>query len=123
MRHRFLRLPFSLALVMSGFLATALGGAQPVAANGTTIVNVAAHKCLDVPFNSPTNGVQVQIDTCNGSPSEFWSFIRLGNGSLLIRNEFSGKCLTVLANSPLPNPAVVQGTCNLSGNDPFQDWR
>ena len=123
MLHRFLRLPFSLVLVMSGFLATALGGAQPVAASGTTIVNVAAHKCLDLAVNSPTNGVQVQIDTCNGSPTQFWSFIRLGNGSFLILNEQSGKCLTVLANSPLQNAAVVQGTCNPSGSDPFEDWR
>jgi hypothetical protein len=124
MRRWFLRVPVSLLLVLvSGLLVTGFGGALPVAAVGTTIVNDGANKCLDMTGGSLSNGTQPQIWTCNGSRQQDWLIIPVGSPFFLIENVNSGKCLSILHNSTGVNATVIQWTCNFSGNDPFEDWR
>lgn len=55
------------------------------------IVNFLTNKCLDPVGNKPTNGTQVQINTCSSSEDMIWELTEEG----YIRNKASGQCLDV----------------------------
>jgi hypothetical protein len=114
----------ALVVLVPALLLAGLGGAEPVAAVGSTIVNAAApHPCLDMTNGSRTAGVMPQVWTCNGRPQQLWSFpLTTEGGAFLIENENSHLCLSILHNSTGLGAAVIQWPCVTSGADQFEDW-
>jgi len=59
--------------------------------------NPTAHKCLDVPNGTTTEGVALQVFHCHGYDShggpQLWQFINVGGGNYWIVNQASGRCL------------------------------
>lgn len=59
--------------------------------------NPTAHKCIDVPSASRSEGTDLQIFHCHGYASnganQLWEFVNLGGGNYWIVNKNSGLCL------------------------------
>jgi mannan endo-1,4-beta-mannosidase len=78
------------------------------------VTGVASGKCLDIPGSNSTNGVQVQLWTCNGSGAQSWT---IGADSTL---RALGKCLDV-AGGVNANGTTVQIWDCIAGNQ-NQRW-
>jgi hypothetical protein len=92
-------------------------GAVTVPTNGTAAseVNVASGKCLDVPNQSTTNGVQLELYTCNGGSNQKWT--PTAAGELRV---YGNKCLDVAgATATAPGTKVDIWDCNGGAN---QQW-
>lgn len=91
---------------------TAVSGPPPPATG--RLLGVQSSRCLDVPNQSQTNGVQVEIWDCNGGPNQQWT--QLSNGSLQV---YGTKCLDVLNQATTAGSAVVIWDCTGAAN---QRW-
>ncbi|MFD3500024.1 ricin-type beta-trefoil lectin domain protein [Streptomyces sp. NPDC058678] len=74
----------------------------------------AADKCLEVGASGKTNGLPVQIYTCNGSAGQKWSI----RGGALV-NVNSGKCLDIKSSGTANGTTLQIWTCNDSA---AQKW-
>jgi O-glycosyl hydrolase len=79
------------------------------------LIGVQSGRCLDVPGQSQTNGVQVEIWDCNGGANQQWT--QLSNGALQV---YGIKCLDVLNQATAPGSPVAIWACNGGAN---QQWR
>jgi glucosylceramidase len=74
-----------------------------------------AGQCLGAAGNGTSNGTQVITYTCNGTPSQAWTF----NSNGTITNNLSGLCLDVTGNGTANATPVELWSCN-GGNN--QKW-
>jgi hypothetical protein len=91
---------------------TAVAGPPPPVSG--RLVGVQSGRCLDVPNQSQTNGVQVAIWDCNGGANQTWT--QLSNGALQV---YGTKCLDVNAHSTTPGAKVQLWDCTGAAN---QRW-
>jgi hypothetical protein len=92
-------------------------GVVTVPTTGTAAleVNVASGKCLDVPNQSTTNGVQLELYTCNGGSNQKWTATAAGELRV-----YGNKCLDVAgATATAPGTKVEIWACNGGAN---QQW-
>jgi hypothetical protein len=108
-----------------GLLVIGVSGAHPAYADGVAtpprgisdIVNIGNGKCLSEENVGPV------IDTCDGTDRQDWNVILFGNtGIFLLQNHLTGNCLSVLNNNPNEGAQVNTHTCDMTGNDAFEDW-
>ncbi len=102
--------PRSAAIIISPFTG---GGTTPPPTTGNALISSLNNKCLDVPNGNFSDGVQVQMWTCNGTAAQRWEAT---GGTLRTGNN---KCLDVAWGSTA-NGAAIQ-IANCSGN-PAQQW-
>ncbi|MGK5678250.1 ricin-type beta-trefoil lectin domain protein [Actinoplanes sp. URMC 104] len=95
--------PVNEILSVYGLSLTTTGGSS-----GSALISNLNGKCLDVPNGNFSDGVRVQMWTCNGTAAQRWTFV---NGTLQTSNN---KCLDVAWGSTA-NGAVIQ-IVNCSGN-------
>ncbi|WP_250562204.1 glycoside hydrolase family 27 protein [Sphaerisporangium fuscum] len=72
-------------------------------------------RCLDVPDNSQTSGVQVAIWDCNGGANQQWTLTP--DGRLQV---YGAKCLDAYDNGTAAGTKVIIWDCH---GDPNQQWR
>jgi streptogrisin C len=72
-----------------------------------------AGKCIDVPNGTPSDSLQLQLYTCNGTGAQDWTFA--GDGSV----RGMGLCLDVQSSSTADGAHIQLYTCNGSG---AQKW-
>jgi hypothetical protein len=72
------------------------------------------NKCLDNPGSQTADGTQMQVWDCLNNSNQNWSFVNVGAGAVMIKNQYSGKCLDVGSSaSPDDQSATLQiATCN-----------
>lgn len=90
-----------------------------------TFVDRNSGLCLNVPGGSNTNGIQLQIEACNGSSSESFVMGAISNNivsgaSYVVVNQTSGMCLTDTGSGTGNGTALDQQTC---GSLPDQIWQ
>ena len=77
--------------------------------------NPTAHKCLDVPSGTRTEGVALQVFHCHGYASDggpqLWQFVDLGGGNYWIVNKASGRCLGGFYSSTAGVGQTAQYSC------------
>ncbi|GAA0453862.1 hypothetical protein Ade02nite_02170 [Paractinoplanes deccanensis] len=95
--------PVNEILSVYGLTLTTTGGGS-----AGSLISSLNNKCLDVPNGNFSDGVPVQMWTCNGTAAQRWTFV---NGTLQTSNN---KCLDVAWGSTA-NGAVIQ-IANCSGN-------
>ncbi|GID26194.1 ricin-type beta-trefoil lectin domain protein [Paractinoplanes brasiliensis] len=95
--------PVNEILQVYGLSLTTTGGG-----GGSSLISNLNGKCLDVPNGNFSDGVRVQMWTCNGTAAQRWNFV---NGTLQTSNN---KCLDIAWGSTA-NGAVIQ-IANCSGN-------
>jgi hypothetical protein len=91
---------------------TAVAGPPPPVSG--RLVGAGSGRCLDVPNQSTTNGVQVEIWDCNGGANQSWA--QLSNGTLQV---YGTKCLDVIGHATAPGSKVAIWDCNGGAN---QRW-
>ena len=91
---------------------TAVAGPPPPVSGA--LVGVGSNRCLDVPNQSQTNGVQLVIWDCNGGANQQWT--QLSNGAFQV---YGTKCLDVRGQGTTPGTIVDIWDCNGGAN---QRW-
>jgi hypothetical protein len=91
---------------------TAVAGPPPPVSGA--LVGVGSNRCLDVPNQSQTNGVQLVIWDCNGGANQQWA--QLANGAFQV---YGTKCLDVRGQGTAPGTIVDIWDCNGGAN---QRW-
>jgi len=91
---------------------TAVAGPPPPVSGA--LVGVGSNRCLDVPNQSQTNGVQLVIWDCNGGANQQWT--QLSNGAFQV---YGTKCLDVRGQGTAPGTIVDIWDCNGGAN---QRW-
>ena len=69
---------------------------------------------MEVPNNSTGKGVQLYVNSANGTPNEYWQIIPAKaekNGGYYIKS-FCGKCLDVCEQKTAPNTPIIQWDYN-----------
>lgn len=91
---------------------TAVAGPPPPVSSA--LVGVGSNRCLDVPNQSQTNGVQLVIWDCNGGANQQWA--QLSNGAFQV---YGTKCLDARGHGTTPGTIVDIWDCNGGAN---QRW-
>ena len=76
--------------------------------------SMGANITMEVPSNSTAKGVQIYVNSANGTPNEFWQIIPAKsekNGGYYIKS-FCGKCLDVCEGKSADNTPVIQWDYN-----------
>jgi O-glycosyl hydrolase len=92
---------------------TAVAGPPPPLSG--RLVGAQSGRCLDVPNQSQTNGIQVVIWDCNGGANQQWA--QLSNGGLQV---YGTKCLDLPNGGTAAGSPVVISDCN---GGTSQQWR
>jgi hypothetical protein len=83
-----------------------------------------SNRCLDVPFASFNNGVQLQQYDCNGAPqqNQLWTIVPTvpASGTFRIVSANNAKCVDALNAGTMNLTAIQQYTCNVGGNQANQ---
>jgi hypothetical protein len=88
---------------------------EPFTSGGITVTGNYSGLCLSVSGGATAPKSQVDIYTCNGSPSEYWTV----NSDGTITGNYSGLCLSVSGGATAPKSQVDIYTCNGS---PSEYW-
>ena len=82
-------------------------------------------KCLEHPFTT-ANDAPTQVWDCTGGANQNWYFASPQNGSVLVKNQYSGKCLDAnLDNAGANGTAITVSTCEGTSGLPnvfMQHW-
>ena len=76
--------------------------------------SMGANITMEVPSNSTAKGVQIYVNSANGTPNEFWQIIPAKsekNGGYYIKS-FCGKCLDVCEGKSAANTPIIQWDYN-----------
>ncbi|MGX6608362.1 ricin-type beta-trefoil lectin domain protein [Micromonosporaceae bacterium Da 78-11] len=103
--------PVNEILQVFGLSLTTTGGGGGTA--GNALISSLNNKCLDVPGGNFSDGVQVQMWSCNGLDPQKWNSV---NGTLQTGNN---KCLDIPWGSTASGTLIQIANCN--GN-PAQQW-
>lgn len=87
--------------------------------NNETWFNTNSEMPMEVYHSSLSNGATVDQWTYNGSATQWWMRLPLGNGWYRLINSNSGLCLGVSGGSISQKAALVQWTCNDNAD---QNW-
>jgi hypothetical protein len=106
----------ALSLILTGAATTTTPdtAAAAVVATATPIVGGQSGRCLDVPNSSTTNGVQTQLNDCNGAANQSWTYSTTKQLTV-----YGNKCLDAYAKGTTNGTAVVIWDCNSGTN---QQW-
>jgi Glycosyl hydrolases family 18/Ricin-type beta-trefoil lectin domain len=125
MRKKILGLSVSILLagcaVPSADHSEDLGSTSAAVTSGTTyqlkFPNLLS-KCTDVSNNSPNDGANVQLWTCNGSSAQNWVANDVGGGYFTLQHQGTNECLNrdTSANNSNGGGNVQQWTCQWSGS-------
>jgi len=104
-----------------------VGQTAEAVTNGTTYELKApniANKCADVSSNSPDDGANVQLWTCNGSTAQKWVAQDKGGGWFSLQHSGTDRCLNrdTSGNNSNGGGNVQQWWCGYSGSNEFQ-WQ
>jgi pectin methylesterase-like acyl-CoA thioesterase len=89
-------------------------GSSTFRVSGSSLINVAGGKCLDVPYSSTTSGTQLWLWTCGGSANQTWQFTAssAASGKYLIKSAANGLCVSNKDGSTAGNNPIVQEACS-----------
>jgi hypothetical protein len=76
--------------------------------------NETKYLCMDIPYDNPGNGIQVQGWSCNSNPQQFWQFESTSSTEFEIQNTGTFTCLNDWNGDTSNNARVKTYTCSPS---------
>ncbi|MFF7456406.1 RICIN domain-containing protein [Kitasatospora sp. NPDC008115] len=99
------------ALAAAAIAVTALPGTASAASTTGSISVFGNSKCVDVRGGDTANGTPVQIHTCNGTYSQWWTATDQPDGTGITLSAL-GKCLDVASSGTTDGTRVQLWDCN-----------
>jgi ricin-type beta-trefoil lectin protein len=108
-----LRLVSRRRLSMTALIAAVipLAGAMTTAQAAAPQILTFANKCVDVAGGNTADGTQIRQWTCNGTVSQNFTIVPLGDGRVTIRT-FANKCADVAGGNTADGTLIREWTCN-----------